>query len=227
MRIKTVIIFTILCIPVLSLYAQKSDRFNEFGSQKRLRLNIYLGPLIAFSSVEGNFSIDMGATGGFIINEDFFAGIYGQKLRNNPPREDLANIGLPTYSDGEIEMIHAGGVLGYMHKPGKVLHWGISGSAGVGILTLSATEPKYLSREKVYDDKVYIVIPKLFAELNVTKWLKVNASAGYRFLGKVSSFYVNQDKEKILIFNKSDYNKPEFSVALFFGAFEIRRGILN
>lgn len=221
------IICILFCISVVSLNAQRSDRFHEFGSQKRLRLNIYLGPLVAFSSVEGNISTDMGATGGFIINNDFFAGIYGQKLMNNPPRKDLANIGYPAYTDGEIEMIHAGGVLGYIHKPGNVIHWGISGSAGVGILTVSAINPTYLAREKIYDDKVYIVIPKLFAELNITKWLKVNASAGYRVLGKVNAVYNNPDNEVIPIFNKSDYTKPEFSFALLFGTFQIRKGLLN
>ncbi len=77
MRFKVLIFLAILCSIVLSLYAQnRSDRYHEFGSVKSLHLNVYMGPLVALSSVEGSFSIDMGATGGFIINNDFFAGLY-------------------------------------------------------------------------------------------------------------------------------------------------------
>ncbi len=151
----------------------------------------------------------------------------GQKLVNTPPRKDLTTIGYPTYTNGEIDMIHAGGVLGYMHKPGNVVHWGISSSAGVGVLNLYAKDPVTLIRGKIYNDRVYIVIPRIFTELNLTKWFKVNASEGYRFLGKVNGIYVNQDQEETPTFNKSEYTQPEFSVAQIFGAFGICNGILD
>ncbi len=228
MIFKALIACAIISNSVLTLFAQnKSDRYHEFGSEKRFHLQAYFGPLVAFSNVEGSLSIDLGATGGFIINNNFFAGMYGQKLVNNPPRTDLTTIGYPTYTDGEIGMVHAGGVLGYIHKPGKVMHWGISSSAGIGVLNLYAKNPVTLNREKIYDDRVYIVIPRLFAEINLTKWFKVNASAGYRFLGKVNGIYINQDQEEIQVFKKSEYSKPEFSVTLLFGFFGIRKGILD
>ena len=228
MRFKALIVCAILCTMVVPLFAQNvSDRYHDFGSEKRLHLNVYIGPLIALSSVEGSFSVNMGATGGLIINNDFFAGLYGQKLVNSPSREDLTLIGYPTYTDGEIDMVHAGGVLGYIHKPGKIIHWGISSSAGVGILSLYAKDPSTLSREKIYNDRVYILIPRLFAEMNVTKWFKVNASAGYRLLGKVNTYYLNQSGEVIPVFKNSGFSKPEFSITLLFGNFTFYRGLLD
>jgi hypothetical protein len=228
MRFKAMIVCAVFCNSAILVIAQnKSDRYHEFGSVKRWHLKGYIGPLVALSSVEGSFSVDLGATGGFIINNDFFAGIYGQKLVNNPSRTDLTTIGYPTYTDGEVDMIHSGGVLGYINKPGNAIHWGLCGSAGVGILSLTAKDPVTLKREKIYGDRVYIVIPRLFTEMNLTKWFKVNVSAGYRFLGKVNGKYINQDHEEIMVFDKAEYTKPEFSVSLLFGAFGIRSGVLD
>jgi len=228
MRFKALIIFCIIYQLTLSLIAQnKSDRYHEFGSEKRWRLNGYIGPLVAISNVEDNFSIDLGATGGFIINKNFFAGLYWQNLVTKVPRIDLATIGFPTFTEGEVKMIHVGGVLGYIHSPEKEIHWGVSSSEGVGILSLYAKDPVSLVSEIIYDDKIYIIIPKFYLELNMTKWFKVNVSAGYRFVGKVSSTYINQDQDVIPIFNKSDYTKPEFSVSLLFGAFGFRSAVLD
>ena len=124
-------------------------------------------------------------------------------------------------------MIHVGGVLGYIHSPEKEIHWGVSSSAGVGILSLYAKDPVSLSSEKIYDDKIYIIIPKFFLEMNMTKWFKVDLCAGYRFVWKVNANYTNQDQEVIPIFNKSDYTKPEFSISLLFGTFHTGSGLLN
>lgn len=76
MRFKAMIICALFCNSAILVIAQnKSDRYHEFGSVKGWQLNGYIGPLIALSSVAGSFSINLGATGGFIINNDFFTGI--------------------------------------------------------------------------------------------------------------------------------------------------------
>jgi len=113
MRTKVIIVCVIICHTALLLVAQnKNDRFHMFGSEKRWQLTGYIGPFISLSSVEGHFATDAGGTGGFVINKKFFLGLYGQKLLTKVPRTDLAEIGYPDYTDGEIEMKHAGGILG-------------------------------------------------------------------------------------------------------------------
>lgn len=227
-RSKVFSVCIIICLAGLSLSAQdKSDRYHNFGSEKRWQIKAYFGPLIAFSNVENSFSIDLGATGGIFIKKKFYMGFYGQKLINGPPRNDLASIGYPTFTDGKIDMIHAGGILGYIHKPAEVIHWGASGSAGLGILYLYAQDPVNQSVEKLYDDRIYIAIPKLFIEMNMTGWLKVNVSAGYRVVGKVNGVYTNLAGETTPTFNKSDYTKPEFSMTILFGTYDFGRSLLD
>lgn len=228
MRFKMLIVFAIICISALSLLAQnKNDRFHAFGSQSRLQLNGYIGPLVAISDVEGNFTVDAGVTAGVAINNKYFIGLYGQKLLNKVPRTDLATVGYPAYTDGNINIQHAGGVLGYIHKNKKDIKWGVSGSAGIGRIDLSAKAPQSQLEGRIYDDIVIILIPKLFMELNMTRWFKINVSGGYRLLAKVNGIYVNQTGETIPVFNKSDYTKPEFSVSLLFGKFGLRSSLLN
>jgi hypothetical protein len=120
MRIKVLILFAVICHSSLYLFAQdKEDRFHRYGSENTRQYKIFGGPLVEFSNVEGYFSIDLGATGGIMINKKFFLGLYGQKLITKPQRADLAKLDYPTFTDGQIKMIHACGVLGYIYKPEK------------------------------------------------------------------------------------------------------------
>jgi hypothetical protein len=228
MRFKRLIVFAIICNSALSLLAQiKNDRFHAFGSQSRLQLNGYIGPLFAISDVESYFTVDAGVTAGVAINKRYFIGLYGQKLLTKVPRTDLSTVGYAGYTDGKIQMQHVGGVLGYIHKSKKDLKWGVSGSAGIGRIDLLAIAPSGTLEGRVYEDKVIILIPKLFMELNMTRWFKINVSGGYRLLAKVNCKYVNQAGETIPVFNKSDYTKPEFSLSLLFGKFGFRSFLLD
>jgi hypothetical protein len=227
MRSKVLIVCVIICHSVLSLSAQnKNDRFHIFGSESKLQLNGYIGPSLAFSTMEGFLSVDAGATAGFIVNRKFFIGLYGQKLVSNVPRADLETIGFPTYTSGNVHMSHAGGVLGWIHNTNKAQQWGFSGSAGIGKLELDARSPTNIYEDLLYDDLIIILVPKLFLEMNMTGRLKINMSAGYRVLGKVNTKYTNQAGESIPVFQGSDYMKPEFSVSLMLGKFDFRNATI-
>ena len=228
MRSKVFIVCIIICHSVLSLFAQnKNDRFHKYGAVSKRQLNTYIGPLVAMSNVEGYSVVDAGVTGGVAINNKFFIGFYGQKLLTKVPGTDLQTIGYPTYTGGLVNMIHAGGVLGYIHKTKNVLNWGLSGSAGIGRLQILAKAPSSKFENAIYDDMVIILIPKIFLEVNMTSWFKINVSGGYRLTGKVNSYYQNQAKEKIPIFDKYGYTKPEISLSLLMGAFGLRSILLD
>lgn len=228
MRIKVAIALVILCYSGLSVFAQyKSDRYHEFGSKKQLQFKIYGGPIISLLNVEQHFSIDFGATAGIMFTNKFFMGVYGQKLISGPQRSNLAIIGYPTYSEGEVKMMHAGGIMGFISKPEKTLHWGVSGTAGIGRIDLYAKDPVSLNTIKIYSDRVILIIPRVFFEANMTNWFKANVSTGFRLVGKVNAHYVNPANEEIPIFKSSGYSKPEFSISLLLGNFGIYRGLLS
>ena len=228
MKCKVLIVSALICLSVLSLYAQKEDkRYHLFGTENLRQFKEYVGPLVAISNVEGNVSVDLGVTGGLIVNNKFFVGGYFQGLLTKPPRTDLAAIGYPTFNDGEIKMLHGGMLFGYIHKPAEMIHWGISSSFGVGALYLYAKDTVNQNTKKLYRDRVYVITPKFFVEMNMTNWWKVNISAGYRFFGKVNSTYINQAHEELPLFYKSDFNHPEYMISLLFGNFTYHSGVLH
>ena len=228
MRSKVLFFCIIICHSALSLLAQnKNDRFHNFGSERKDQINGYIGPFMAFSNVEGYSAIDAGATGGVIINNKYFIGLYGQNLLTKVPRTDLATLNYPDYTDGEVNMVHAGGVLGYIHKTKKPLNWGLSGSAGVGRIDISAKGPINEYYNRIYEDKIIILIPKIFLEANMTSWFKINVSAGYRLIGLMNAVYTDQSGETVPTFVQSDYMKPELSLSLLFGGFGLHSILLD
>jgi hypothetical protein len=227
MRSKVLFVCVIICHSALSLFAQnKNDRFHLFGAERHWQVNGYVGPLISLSDVEGYTAIDAGATGGIVFNNKFFIGFYGQKLLTKVPRADLATIGYPSFTDGEIDMIHAGGVLGYIHNSRRILNWGLSGSAGLGRIDISAKGPTNKYSDKIYDDLVIILIPKLFVEMKMTSWCKINAHVGYRYVGMINGVYTKTG-ETIPTFVQSGYNKPEVALSLLFGSFGFHSHLLD
>ena len=228
MKIGVLIVFMITCLPVLSVVAQKNDkRYHLYGTEKSYVFKLYGGPLVAFSQVEGKPSFDVGATAGMIFNKYFLIGIYGQSLAKMTMRNDLVTIGYPTYNNGEIKMMQGGLLLGFVYKPAEIIHFGASSSMGAGTLKLFANNPAKDNPVRIYRDRVYFVTPKFFAEVNMNNFLKVNLSAGYRFIGKINTVYIDKFGTAIPIFNKSDYNQPQFSISLLFGAFNKYKGIMN
>lgn len=228
MRSKVLIVCVIICHSALSLFAQnKNDRFHLFGSERRGQVNGYIGPYTSLSNVEGYTAIDAGVTGGVLFNNKFYIGLYGQKLLTKVPRTDLSTIGYPTYTDGEIDMIHAGGVLGYIHNTKNILNWGLSGSTGVGRIDLLAKGPTNNYSGKIYDDLVIILIPNIFVEIKMARWFKINASAGYRYVAMINGAYTNPSGETIPTFVQSGYNKPDISFSLLFGSFGFHSTLLH
>ena len=227
MRSKILFICIIICHSALPLFAQnKSDRFHMVGSERRGQANGYISPYISLSNVEGYSALDAGATGGVVFNNKFFIGLYGQKLITKIPRTNLAKIGYPTFTNGEIDMIHAGGVLGYIHNSRRILNWGLSGSSGMGRIDISAKGPTNKYTDKIFDDLVLIFIPKLFVEMKMTRWFKINAGVGYRYVGMINGVYAKAG-ETIPTFVQSGYNKPEISFSLVFGAFGFHSYLLD
>ena len=223
MKSKVVIVCAIIWLSATSLFAQNKDnRYHNFGSERNWKIQVYAGPLAALSNVEGVLAADLGATGGFIYKKKFIASLYGQKMVTGHTRTNLSISDYPTSTEGEIKMIQVGGIAGYIFKPEALLHWGVSSSVGVGKLELRVNDPVTMEPGKTYSDRIFIVIPRFFAEINMTKWFKINVTGGYRFPGKVNSYYTNQSGEEVLVFDKSDYTQPEFSVSLLFGTFGFR-----
>jgi hypothetical protein len=169
-----------------TLFSKADIRFGGFG-----------GPIVEYSTVNDQAIVDVGGGGGLLIN-DFFIGGYGMGSDVGTLQIDGASY--------DLEMSHGGVWLGYSYKSHKLIHPYISVRAGGGELTAENT-----STTK-FDDRFFVVSPDIGIELNLARWFKVVATAGYRFT----------NMENVDIPNVSDNAADSFTAGLTF-----RFGLFN
>lgn len=111
---------------------------------------------------------------------------------------------------------HGGLFLGYAYPTKRALHLMGSVKVGAGAVGLAR---RYKDWELEFDeddfkDAVFVVVPEVGLELNLTHWMRMTATAGYRF---VDGF------EGITELNKTDLNAPVFGLNFKFGWFGHRK----
>jgi hypothetical protein len=135
------------------------------------------GPLLEFSEVNGEFAVDVGGGGALVIN-DFFLGGYGMGTTFND-----VTVGEKDYT---IQFGHGGFWLGYVYKPEKIVHVYSQVKTGWGNIRL-LEEPNDDKDDAAFRDAVYVLTPELGLEINVTKFLKVALTGGYRWVADVDN----------------------------------------
>ncbi|MBN1924656.1 MAG: hypothetical protein JW798_02365 [Prolixibacteraceae bacterium] len=189
---KKIAFLLILVLPTLMLHAQKwdLDGFDDENEVKTVmnsitihRISGFGGPTMSYSTINGEFAFLTGGGGGIIIN-NFFLGGYGEGVSNS-------------YSIGNenslrnFEFGHGGFWLGYELFPKMMIHPVISSRIGWGSIKGS--------HSKIGDivDPVFVLVPTVSVELNLTRFFKMNLGAEYR-----RTFNVN---------NIPDMNDNDFS----------------
>jgi hypothetical protein len=107
---------------------------------------------------------------------------------------------------------HGGLFLGYSYPTKKALHLMSSvklGGGGVG-LARRYSDWDWEFEEDDFNDAVFVVIPEVGVELNLTHWMRLSATAGYRFVGGFQG---------ITELGKKDLNAPMFGLNFRFGWF--------
>ncbi len=201
---KKLIVSFIVLIASVACYAQgwgdenASDDFSDPNKVQTVmnsitikRISGFGGPTMSFTSINGEFAHMMGGGGGVIINNLFLGG-YGEGLTNT------LNVGGSSYLS-DFDFGHGGFWVGYEIARKKVIHPVISTRMGWGgISGYNEITRKYI------DDNVFVIIPSISAEINLTRFFKVNIGAEYR-----RTFNVN-------IVEMSDDNFSSFGVYMNF-----------
>jgi hypothetical protein len=158
-------------------------------------------PVWKITQLNGETAFLSGGRGGWIINHTFVIGGGGYSTIGDV-KTDLVNLANnePLY----LRMEYSGLELEYIHHSGKLVHWTAQTLFGGGRLEIREHDP---DRTFAKDDFA-VVDASLNAEINVLKWMRVNAGAGYRLV-----FGVNRD------FSNGDIGGIEAQVAVKFGSF--------
>lgn len=206
MTMKNVfLVFFMISITISTVAQQEEFENKEENLFENVSLNDIsgFGALITqFSSIGNEFSVMSGFSGGVLFNQKLFIGGYGMGLASQytieNPIDTLKN---------NLDFGQAGVIVGYNHNPHKLIHWTICSRMGWGNLGLYE-EDNY--DDLVINDRVFVLSPTVGAELNITKWFKLNTEIGYRVVTGI---------DKTEFYEENEFNSPIANVSLLFGGF--------
>jgi hypothetical protein len=161
---------------------EKNDQIQTVMSSFELkRISGFGGPIVSYTSILDEFAVMSGGGGGVIINNFFFGG-YGEGLSNyvkSGPNNEIRN----------IEFGHGGFWMGYEFFPEKMIHPVISLRTGWGTVGgIDQNNAKLI-------DGVFVMVPTMSAEINFTRFFKLNVGAEYRKVLNLNNMgsYTNSD----------------------------------
>ncbi len=162
------LLFTLLGLS--PAHAQHDALFDDVNT-----LGGFGGPILEFSSINGQLVADVGG-GGAIMLDEFFIGGYGMGT-GYPEAKIQRNI------DGEIleidyglEFRHGGLWFGYVQQIQRKAHLYTSLKTGWGSATLQHEQyglPK---------DRLLVLTPEVGVEVNMTSFFKLGLTGGYRIV---------------------------------------------
>ena len=191
---KKIFFALIFIVSSLSINAQDDEIQTLFGSQA-LHIGGFGGPFMSFTTIDGQFAHMMGGGGGIIMN-NFFIGGYGVGLTNSIPY--LGS------TDERINFGHGGFWLGYNFASRKLVHPAFHLQIGWG-----SVKPASQQGDPLRDgDNVFVLVPTIEAEMNITKYFKLGVGGDYRAV-----FQANGD------YSSGDLSGPGIFLSFKFGSF--------
>jgi hypothetical protein len=179
----------IAILMVISVNAQDSEIQTLFGGGTRI--SGMGGPIMSFSSIDGQLAHMMGGGGGVILG-DLFVGGYGLGLTN------------PITSGGNTtEFGHGGLWAGYSFMGKAALHPVVSSQLGWGTVT-QLDEYIVLS-----SDNIFVLNPAIELEMNFTRFFRLGIGAHYRLVRGVNTSTLTD----------SDFSGPGAFLSFKFGWF--------
>jgi len=180
------------------LPAQHEALFDDVSS-----LGAFGGPILEFSSINGQLVADVGG-GGALILDEFFIGGYGMGT-------DYPEVSFETEIDGELTQIdadidfgHGGLWFGYVRDIEQKMHLYSSLKVGWGRADLEHDIADLPS------DRLFVLTPEIGIELNMTKFFRIGLTGGYRIVNGVS---------RLPGLDNQDFSSPTVGITFRFGGF--------
>lgn len=161
------------------------------------RISGFGGPTLSFTTIAGEFVVLNGGGGGVIINNMFLGG-YGESTSSRINSSQNSAIKNTTFN-------HGGFWLGYEIMPEKVIHPIISTRLGWGAINGELSETG-----RRIGTSTFVVSPNVSAEINFTRFFKLNVGIQYRHTFNVTNMEG---------FNDADFSGLGAHVGFIFGWF--------
>lgn len=192
---KLIILVSLLLIAELSFAQNNSRQEDENEIQtifsKRKSNGGYGAISIAYSEIDNKDAIIMGARGGWIINHSFAVGLGGYGFAND--------INYDNIFENDLNYNLAGGYGGLFLEPiiAPKLPVHISlpilfGMGGIAYVEHHNNWDHWWSTDD-RSDVFWVIEPAIELEFNVTRHLRMAATASYRFTSNIDMLYTNPD----------------------------------
>ncbi len=171
----------------LTIFAQ-DDYKTIFNAGNIEKVRGFGGPLMSFTSVDGEFAHMMGGGGGVILNDQLILGGFGIGLTNRIDAERTIN-GVVEYEGLQVELGYGGLWFGYIIKGNAPIHPVINTQLGWG--SLDITNNNFV---KTSSDAVFVLNPIVELEMNITRFFRMSVGANYSIgFGVGTDGFDNQD----------------------------------
>jgi hypothetical protein len=176
--------FTALAAALLVLGAAGADEARAQDIQTLFSAPVahggFGGPVVKFGSVRGDLGVWVGGRGGWIIGfrdgHSLSIGGGGYGLATSHPAPDPADAGWPEADDLRARVGYGGFELEYTNRSRRLLHWTATTLVGAGSVALERGAIPVTADEPTF----FVVEPGVFAELNVTSFLRLHTGLTYR-----------------------------------------------
>lgn len=174
----------IVCCTVVTgaSYAQNDTMRTLFQRAPLRTLGIYVAPEVQYGASYGDYTPYTGASAALVFNQRWEIGVAGY-------RSALDNFSPSSVAPLYARSMYGGLRLGYTFRPSSLVHVGVSllGGGGYG-RTSSSTRGsrgdfhnRDFTRDSLNGNGYGVVQPAIALEMNLFRWAKLFANAGYRF----------------------------------------------
>ncbi len=191
---KNLLLAVVLIMAASGIRAQEDELQTLFSGNTRI--SGFGGPLMSFTTMNGEFAHMMGGGGGVLLG-DFFFGGYGEGLTTSVPSGIY-----------QLDFGHGGFWTGYSFMAKKAFHPTLSAQIGWG----SVSERDY-NYPNLSTDNLFVFNPALELEMNFSRFFRLGVGVHYRMVTGVDSDMHTGDLEN------SDLSGPGVLLTFKFGWF--------
>jgi hypothetical protein len=168
---KTGILLALILLP-LSLYGQEKTLL-----EGEISHGGFGGPVVKFTSLNGDFGVLVGGRGGWIIDHTFVLGGGGYGLANNIGVGKTLN-----GNDLSLNFGYGGFEMEYIQNSDELIHYSAYLLIGAGNVSYRYWDNELNDKDDFDNDQFFIAEPAVNVELNITSFFRLNAGLSYRFI---------------------------------------------
>lgn len=189
-------IFTlILCLGISGItYSQTQTLFNNLDVT-----GVFGSVIVETGAINEEIGADVGG-GGALVLDPIFIGGYGMGTKY-PTHEIMNGADAGQY---DVKFGHGGLWLGIVPNSEKLIHFYGSAKIGWGKARLRQ------EKDNVFTDRVFVLTPEIGFEVNLTQYMKMSVTGGYRWVNGVTQLQELANE---------DFSSPIGLITFHFGGF--------